>query len=701
MKKNYLLILFLLLNLQAIFSQSTGFSSFDLPAKNSIKFNKYLINPAFSFVREEFAVAAVYNKSQFSAFENAPQTILGGYTGKFQENNSFGIAGFQQNFGLLTTTGGVLNYARNAIINDESNFTFALNIGIYKSGINTSKIQTNAVDPLLATLTNSTVISINPGINYGSGQIDFGVSANNLVLYNLSDSKTVATDPEKSFQGHFMFTGFVDSYGIFDESKFTTLIRAENKKAKTVVVGLFAFEMPSIGWLQVGYSNLNGASAGLGFNILKNFSVGYNYEKTLGDAASLGISHEFSLAYTFKDSDNNDSGVVYVKPTATIEKTVIEKPKPDLTAKEIADAKAKAIADATAAKLLADKILKDKIAADAKTLADAKAKAIADAAAAKIEADKLLKDKTNSNSKALADAKAKAAADAIAAKALADKLLKDKAMNGAKALADARVKAAADAAAAKIESDRLIKEKLLADTKAKAAADAALAKAEADKKLKDKTLTNAQILAEAKAKAAADALVAKAEANRLLKEKEILGAKAITDAKAKALANAAAAKLEADRLLKEKGLNDDKSLADAKAKALAEAAAAKAETDRILKEKTIADAKTKSIETPDNGITEAKIKADANAKAKADADKLIKDQVAAEAKIKVDAAAKAKLESDKAKAGADKILKDKLVADAKAKADADKLIKDQTAAEAKIKADTAAKAKLESEKAKA
>ena len=575
--------------------------------------------------------------------------------------------------------GGLINYARNVVINDESNFTFGLNIGIYKSGINTSKIITNSVDPLLNNFANSSVLSINPGINYGAGQIDFGVTANNLVLYNFSDSKTVAGDPEKSFQGHFMFTGYVENGGFFDESKFTTLIRGENKKVKTAISGLLAFEMPSIGWLQAGYSNINGASAGVGFNILRKFSIGYNYEKTLGDASSLGIAHEFSIAYTFTDSDNNDSGVVYVKPTPITEKAPVVK-KPNLTSKEVADAKAKAIADAAAAKIAADKLLKDKIATDAKTLAETKAKAIADAAAAKAEADRLLKEKTSTNAKSLADAKAKAAADAIAAKALADKQLKEKALNGSKALADAKAKAIADAAAAKIESERLLKEKLLADTKAKAAADAENARILANEKLKGVSKTNAEKLAQAKAKAAADAIIAKELADKLLKEKDLLGTKAITDAKAKAAADALAAKLEAERLLKSKGETDENSIANAKAKALEDAAAAKAETERLLNEKAIIAARIKATEDAD-----PKIKADTDAKAKLEADKLAKEKATADAKIKADADAKAKLEADKlAKEKATADAKIKADADAKVKLEADKLAKEKAIADAKI-----------------
>ncbi len=668
-----------MLVLPVVYSQSGGVTSFDLPIKNSLKFNKNFINPTFSFVREEIPYISILNKQQYSGFENAPATLLGSFSKKFQDNNAFSVAGFQKNLGLLSTIGGVFNYAINVSFNEESNLTFGLNIAAFKSGINTSKIITITTDPLLATFANQTLLSISPGINYGSGQIDFGLSANNVVFYNFSTSQTISNDPERSFQGHAMFTGYVDSNGFLDESKFTTLARAEKKKDKTIFAGNVIFETTKIGWLQAGYNTITGLSAGVGFNI-SNFSLGYNFEKTLGDAASLGNSHGFLLAYVFNDSDSNDSGVVYVKPkTVVAESTSIDKPKPNLTAKEIAAAKAKAAADAIIAKAAADKLLKDKMANDAKLLAETKAKAAADALVAKAEADRLLKEKIASNAKSLADTKSKAAAAAIAAKAEAERLLKEKGLSGAEALAAQKLQAAKEAAAAKAETDRLLKEKLINETKAKLAADALFAKSEADRILKEKTALNVKTLADAKAKAIADAAAAKAESDRLLGEKGLSGAQEIAAAKAKATTDAAAAKLAADRLLKEKSSLNAKLLADAKANAIADAAAAKAESDRLLKEKLIEATKLKVNSTTNNN--------DIDAKVKLAADKKVNALVIADAKTKAEQKLTAKLESNKAKAAADKIIKDEAIAVAKAKAANDKLAKDKLLAEAKAKAD--------------
>ncbi len=639
MKKNYLFII-LLFTAKSLFSQSNnGVVSFNVPAKSTLKFNKFLINPTFSFVREDIPTISLFNKSQWSGFENAPQTYFLNYSGKFQENNSFSAGAFLQSYGILKTTGGIVNYARNVMFDEESNLTFGLNFSLFKSGISTSNITTNSPDPLVNAFSSNTLLTINPGINYGIGYLDFGISANNLFFYNLANSQNVAADPEKSFQIHAMYTGFVESNGYFDESKFTTLLRAENKKDKTEINGNFLFEKPTLGWIQAGYNNIYGISAGLGFNINQNISIGYNFEKGLGDISSLGNSHEFLLAYVFNEWEERTDGTgpTYTKPVASA-------PQVDPL-----------VAAAEKARLEAERVEKEKAQAEARFKAYAEAKA-----------------------KAIEDAKNKATADAEKAKLLAEAR--------AKALEDARIKTEADAQknaltnAARAKSLADAKIKALADAKAKAIEDAANARANAATKIKS----------DAAAKAAFDA-------------EKIANAKAMALAKLKATAEAqASAKLEADRLKLEAN-RIAKEKADEAARIKLETDKQRAEAFRLSKLKAAEDAKA-------NAENLARIKDDSLklASEKVAADKLLKDKAVAEAKVRADAAALAKLEADKIKADAAAIAKIELdnakleaIKLASEKAAADKLLKDKAVAEAKVRADAAALAKLETDKIKA
>ncbi|MCB6231671.1 PorP/SprF family type IX secretion system membrane protein [Flavobacterium psychrophilum] len=698
MKKEFINLLLILGFILPNHAQTGGVVSFDVPAKNSLKFNKFLINPTFSFVREDESFVSMYNKRQFSGLENAPQAYFASYSGKFREDNAIGFGLFQRNYGVLTTFGIVGNFARNVELSNNSNFTFGLNLAYINSGLNTGKIVTGEAEPLLQTVPKNSLVTINPGLNYSTGFIDFGIAANNIFTYNFSGSDLVSDDPAKSFVGHVMYTGYLyNNSGLFENGKFSMIVKGEAAKEKTIFSTNLLLNAPKAGWVQAGYNSLYGISAGIGFTVAKKLSIGYTLEKGIGNLSNLGLSHEITLAYKLKGYGDFEDYKPIVKATkktnpGTKNATVNKKTPADLQ-KERAEA-------------LALKTEKDKARAEAekvrkaKELADAKEKAEVLAALRKAQADKLLalQGKDKAVLEAERQRKLKEAADSRANNANAARLKAEQ--DKANALAESQrlrnEKAAADAKA-KTDAQRLRTEKPIADAKAladakaqartnaaKALADAANAKAEAERLRKEKAEADAKALADAKvqartnaAKALADAANAKAEAERLRKEKAEADAKALADAKvqartnaAKALADAANAKAEAERLRKEKADADAKALADAKAQAKSEAdklKANQAEAERLRKEKADADAKALADAKAQTKSEADKLKAN-----QAEAERLRKEKADADAKALADAKAQAKSEADKLKANqaeAERLRKEKAEADAKALAD--------------------------------
>ncbi|OXB15774.1 PorP/SprF family type IX secretion system membrane protein, partial [Flavobacterium psychrophilum] len=631
MKKEFINLLLILGFILPNHAQTGGVVSFDVPAKNSLKFNKFLINPTFSFVREDESFVSMYNKRQFSGLENAPQAYFASYSGKFREDNAIGFGLFQRNYGVLTTFGIVGNFARNVELSNNSNFTFGLNLAYINSGLNTGKIVTGEAEPLLQTVPKNSLVTINPGLNYSTGFIDFGIAANNIFTYNFSGSDLVSDDPAKSFVGHVMYTGYLyNNSGLFENGKFSMIVKGEAAKEKTIFSTNLLLNAPKAGWVQAGYNSLYGISAGIGFTVAKKLSIGYTLEKGIGNLSNLGLSHEITLAYKLKGYGDFEDYKPIVKATkktnpGTKNATVNKKTPADLQ-KERAEA-------------LALKTEKDKARAEAekvrkaKELADAKEKAEVLAALRKAQADKLLalQGKDKAVLEAERQRKLKEAADSRA--------------NNANA---ARLKAEQDKANALAESQRLRNEKAAADAKAKT---------DAQRLRTEKAIADAKALADAKAqartnaaKALADAANAKAEAERLRKEKADADAKALADAKAqartnaaKALADAANAKAEAERLRKEKADADAKALADAKVQAKAEAdklKANQAEAERLRKEKANAEAKALA-----DAKAQAKSEADKLKANQAEAERLRKEKADADAKALADAKAQAKSEA--------------------------------------------------------
>ena len=356
MNKNLLYIVLFFCFSQQFYSQEDGVVAFALPVRNSLKFNKYVINPTFSFVREQNKYISISNKREWVQFDNAPQTYLFSYAGRFAENIGAGVGLFQQNYGVLTTFGGVINFAYNAVLDGDKNLTFGMNMAFYKSGINSGSVITNFSDPSLENIPSNSLLTVNPGINYGTDFFDFGISLNNLVSYNIKTNKMVEDNPEQSVQGHIMYTGYVNSRGFFDQSKFSGLVRSEFKKSNTVISGIMMISIPKGMWAQAGYNSLYGLSGGIGFNISNQIALEYNYEKAIGDLSTFGSSHEVTLAYKFKKpykynySDDEDEGAL-ITPTSKSNRSVASKKgsgKSDAEFRANRIAKAKLVVDAKA-----------------------------------------------------------------------------------------------------------------------------------------------------------------------------------------------------------------------------------------------------------------------------------------------------------------------------------------------------------------
>ena len=395
--------------------EDDGVVSLSLPVRNSLTFNRFVINPTFSFVREQHKYISIFNKREWVQFENAPLTYLASYSGRFGENIGAGISVFQQDYGVLTTFGGTANFAYNVRMARDSNLTFGLNIGAYKSGLNTGNVITNVEDPSLQNIPDNFLITINPGINYGLAFIDIGLSINNLAVYNLESSELLQDNPEQGIQAHLMYTGYMNSRGFFDEAKFSGLLRSEFKKDETIVSAMAMLTVPKGIWAQVGYNSVFGISGGAGINITPQIAIEYNFEKAIGDLTDFGPSHDITLAYRFKNKDRYDyssgdevTGLISNEKRKPVVSN-ISKEKAEENRRLAAERKEEKLAQQEAdaqAKLLAEQKAQQEADAQAKLLAEQKAQQEADAQAkllaeqkAQQEAEEQAKDELITNPK--------------------------------------------------------------------------------------------------------------------------------------------------------------------------------------------------------------------------------------------------------------------------------------------------------------
>ncbi|MEN1784786.1 MAG: PorP/SprF family type IX secretion system membrane protein [Bacteroidota bacterium] len=310
-KSNLILILFsLFLCLGTTYAQEAEpFIAYDVPTQNLLKFNRFLVNPTFSTVREDKSYVNLFHRNQAVSFDDNNQTYFLSYSGRIGDRSGLGLSLYTQRQGLIDNFGVLANYAYGIRLSEKSNFTFGGNFSYYNSGFNRNRANPIDEDPLLNSLDNSALITFQPGFNLSFGAFDIGAFAENLFDYNLKTSESITDFSEKTYTGHLQYTHeFNNSSGILENGRLMPLARVSNVQGEDFVLGgSLILDLPRVGWLQAGYDDFYGAAAGIGFNLNKRISLGYTVEKGLNtNFADFGVNHEISLAYSFTPNLTED-----------------------------------------------------------------------------------------------------------------------------------------------------------------------------------------------------------------------------------------------------------------------------------------------------------------------------------------------------------------------------------------------------------
>ncbi len=317
-----LIILLLTLLCSGTYAQEENpFLTYEAPSQNLIKFNRFLINPTFSTVREDKSYINLFHRNQSVSFDDNNQTYYLSYSGRIGDRSGLGVSLYTQREGLFSNVGLLANYAYGIKLSEKSNFTFGANFSYYTSGFDQDRA--NTLDPddvLLNSLDDSSLISFQPGFNVSYGKFDFGVFAENLFDYNLKTSESNTEFNEKTYSGHLQYTHqFKNASGILESGRLMPLARVKRIGEDGYTLGgNLILDLPKLGWLQAGYDDFYGAAAGIGFNLTKNISLGYTIEKGINnDLRNFGTTHEISLAYSFT-------------PNLTEDRVMLEKDNEDL-----------------------------------------------------------------------------------------------------------------------------------------------------------------------------------------------------------------------------------------------------------------------------------------------------------------------------------------------------------------------------------
>ncbi|MDG1571508.1 PorP/SprF family type IX secretion system membrane protein [Robiginitalea sp. M366] len=310
MKRKFLFLMVWIALLPQLSAQEDNpFIAYDVPSQNLLKFNRFLINPTFSTVREDKSYVNLLHRNQAVSFDDNNQMYFLSYSGRIGDRSGLGLSLYTQREGTLSNYGVLANYAYGVKLSDKSNFTFGANLSYYNSGFDESRANPVETDPFLSGFQDSSFLTFQPGFNLSYGAFDFGMYAENLIDYNLKTNEAITSFKDKTFSGHLQYTHqFQNDSGVFEGGRLMPLARARKVGEDDFVLGgNLILDLPKVGWLQGGYDSFYGASAGIGFNLNRRLSIGYTMEKGLSDNFdNFGVTHEISFAYSFTPNLTED-----------------------------------------------------------------------------------------------------------------------------------------------------------------------------------------------------------------------------------------------------------------------------------------------------------------------------------------------------------------------------------------------------------
>ncbi|THD67803.1 type IX secretion system membrane protein PorP/SprF [Robertkochia marina] len=273
-------LLLLLLTVQA-FSQVTNNSvTLDWRQHNLNKYNRMLFNPAYSISREQGRALSFWSRIQWAGVNNAPQTFLLNYSGKIGENAGAGLGLYQQNLGLLTDSGLLMNYAYQVQFSEKVHLTLGLNSTLFRRGLNQTALSAADPDPAILENQNDFLWLFMPGMTLSAGKFDLGFYAENLFDYNLNESRSVTGFNGKIYSGHLAFNQrFVNAFGIMRDAVWRGVVYAKTQPNEVAQYGgNTMIDLPKYGWFQMGYNNTYGVNGVLGVKIGGGMSIALTYE---------------------------------------------------------------------------------------------------------------------------------------------------------------------------------------------------------------------------------------------------------------------------------------------------------------------------------------------------------------------------------------------------------------------------------------
>lgn len=338
---------------QYLLGQSDGnYLPYELPGHTAVKYNIYLMNPAFPIFGKNESQITFFHRNQWMGFKEDKFNTFGlsygkkwgGDAGKKTvvddgNNMAHGLI-FQRTASIFANTGVLGNYVHQVEISDDNFLRLGINAVFARSSIDKSKVRVNVNDPLIENAKAVNIINIQPGFDINFNEMHFGITAENLLDYAFSAGEMAVPFNEKSLTAHAMYRHALDSNSDFLEDAVLTVLAKGKKSSDNFQLGGHVMLDAKMGWAYAGYDQKYGAFGGLGFNIANHVSIGFGYEQSIAAYVSeLGGSYDIVLSYQFGGKHHIKPPKVTPTPPTPPAPPVVEKPKPAVATPTVKETK--------------------------------------------------------------------------------------------------------------------------------------------------------------------------------------------------------------------------------------------------------------------------------------------------------------------------------------------------------------------------
>ena len=285
-------------------TESTNNYNVESPFHNQLFFNRFLINPTFSLVRENKSYLNVLLRNQYASYEDNNQNYYLGFSNKLDKNTALGLGVYGRWSGIIEEFGFNANYATAIQLGEKSALAFGTNVNYLSQGLAKNRVVGNENDPLIQDSRKENKITVEPGINLSLNKFDFGLYFRDMVVYNQTANELETNMGLESITGTFQYSHtFKKATGLLANGRLMPMVQVgANGRGDVSYTGSVLLDLPAFGWVQSTYDDSYGFSSGIGVNLNKRLSLGYLMEKNLTEVGeNLGWNHELSLAYSFDD----------------------------------------------------------------------------------------------------------------------------------------------------------------------------------------------------------------------------------------------------------------------------------------------------------------------------------------------------------------------------------------------------------------